>query len=364
MAAEAKAVRRGPDPGFWSGRRVFLTGHSGFKGAWLLAWLQKLGAVVNGYALAPEPGPSLFADLFPDANAVGRYGDIRDEVATHAAMVAAEPEIVLHLAAQSLVRRSYAAPLETLATNVMGTAHVLEAARACASVRAVVIVSSDKCYENREWFWPYREGEQLGGRDPYSASKACTEIVTAAWRSSFALQRGLLIASARAGNVIGGGDWAPDRLLPDCARAFVGRNPVVLRNPHATRPWQHVLEPLSGYLMLAELLLGIDGASFADAWNFGPAPEDAQSVGIVARHAADAWGSGASIKILRDDGPHEAGFLAVDCSRARIRLNWQPRWRLPEAVTRTMRFYRAHWEGQAAGRLVANDIEQYATPTE
>ncbi|MBY0338972.1 MAG: CDP-glucose 4,6-dehydratase [Acetobacteraceae bacterium] len=351
-----------PAASFWSGRRVFLTGHTGFKGAWLAAWLRSLGASVHGYALPPEPGPSLFRDLFPQPDAVGRFGDIRDAAATRAAMEAARPEIVLHLAAQALVRRSYADPLETFATNVMGTAHVLEAARAVASVRAVVVVSSDKCYENREWVWPYREDEALGGHDPYSASKACTEIAAAAWRRSFGAE-GKLIASARAGNVIGGGDWAADRLLPDCARAFAAGQPVRLRNPHATRPWQHVLEPLSGYLRLAEVLLGPEGARFAAAWNFGPVPEDAEPVGLVARLAAEAWGPEAVVEIAPDGGPHEAGFLSVDASRARALLGWRPRWRLAQAVARTLRFYRAQHEGARPAALVAADIAAYATPS-
>ncbi|MBV8511244.1 MAG: CDP-glucose 4,6-dehydratase, partial [Xanthobacteraceae bacterium] len=266
-----------PNVEFWRGKRVLVTGHTGFKGAWLTMWLRRLGAQPAGFALAPDTTPNLaeLSDLERQIPCV--RGDIRDQITVRDAMAELAPEIVFHLAAQSLVRTSYQQPVQTFETNVLGTIHVMEAARITPSVRALVVVTSDKCYENREWLWPYREDEPLGGYDPYSASKACTEIAVAAWRRSFLSEsrreRPLAMASARAGNVIGGGDWSTDRLIPDCVRAFASGTPVQIRNTVATRPWQHVLEPLSGYLLLAERLWQ-DGAKVAEAWNFGPTVDD------------------------------------------------------------------------------------------
>ena len=344
-----------PDPAFWRDRRVFLTGHTGFKGAWLGLWLHRLGARVHGFALPPESS-SLAADL-GTAHLVSTHGDIRDPAALAAAVAAADPEIVLHLAAQSLVRVSYRAPIDTFATNVMGTAHVIEAARHAPRVRALVCVTSDKCYENREWSRAYRETDALGGHDPYSASKACAEILAASWRRSFLTDRTppLALATARAGNVIGGGDWAADRLIPDCIRAFVAGRTVAIRNPRATRPWQHVLEPLCGYLILAETLFD-RGTDAAAAWNFGPPAADVRPVADVVARLAQTWGDGAAWRIDAAPQPHEAGTLAVDAARARARLGWRPRLTLETALDWTARWYRA---GTDPARLVLRDIENY-----
>ena len=351
-----------PDPGFWRGKRVFLTGHTGFKGAWLTMWLQHLGAEVTGFALAPET-PSL-----ADAVGIGRRvtsieGDICDRAALSQAAQAADPEVILHMAAQALVRLSYREPVRTFATNVMGTAHVLEAARHAPSLRAVVIVTTDKCYENREWPWPYRETDALGGHDPYSASKACAELVTAAWRRSFLFggQAGgppVAVATARAGNVIGGGDWSADRLVPDCIRAFAAGRAAAVRSPNATRPWQHVLEPLCGYLLLAERLW-TSGQAFAEAWNFGPVMDDVQPVSRVVQLLAQAWGDSAAVDVVDGPHPHEAGFLAVDPALARARLGWRPRLRLEPALDWTGRWYKQHAGNADAARLVEADIERY-----
>jgi CDP-glucose 4,6-dehydratase len=265
---------------------------------------------------------------------------------------------VLHLAAQSLVQRSYRMPAATYQTNVMGTVNLLEAVRDTPSVRAVVIVTSDKCYENQEWAWAYRENEALGGYDPYSSSKACVEILVAAWRRSFLQGAGVAVATARAGNVIGGGDWADDRLIPDCIRALASGKPALIRNPHSTRPWQHVLEPLTGYLSLAERL-STDGVAMAEAWNFGPAIDDVEPVRLVADRIAVLWGDGASCAYMNTDAYHEAGLLAVDAAKARARLHWRPRLRLSAALDWTVTWYKRHQEGVAADALVLADIERY-----
>ncbi len=346
-----------PRPAAWAGRRVFLTGHTGFKGGWLALWLQRLGASVSGLSLAAEPG-SLgqalgIARLMPSVTA-----DIRDAAGLRRAMAAAAPEVVFHLAAQALVRLSYADPLGTLATNVMGTAHLLDAVRTTPSVRAVVIVTTDKCYENREWPWPYRETDALGGHDPYSASKAAAELVTAAWRRSFLAERGVAVASVRAGNVVGGGDWADDRLVPDCIRAFAAGQPVRIRNPAATRPWQHVLDPLCGYLLLAERLLGEQDA--AQAWNFGPGPDDVRPVADVVGHLAEAWGDGAAWAAAPGEHPHEAGLLAVDAALARARLGWRPRLPLAMALRQTAGWYKRQRAGEDPHRLILAEIAAYA----
>ena len=350
-----------PNPAFWNGRRVFLTGHTGFKGAWLAFWLRSLGVKLVGFSLPPEPGPNLFSALFPHAAEVGSFGDIRDAAMTRQAMAAAAPEIVLHLAAQSLVRRSYDAPLETLATNVMGTAHVLEAARAVGSVRAVIVVSSDKCYENREWLYPYREDDALGGHDPYSASKAAAEIVAASYRDAFLREQGVALATARAGNVIGGGDWSADRLIPDAIRAWQTGASLTIRRPHAVRPWQHAMEPLAAYLALAQALWH-DPAK-AGAYNFGPASGDSATVGEVATLASRAFGGGNWHCPDADSGPHEAGLLGLEVAHARTALGVVPRWTLEEAVARTMRWYRAHADGADAGALCGDDMAAYVAGT-
>ncbi len=288
--------------------------------------------------------------------------DLRDREAVHERFAQRRPEIVFHLAAQSLVRRSYVAPVDTFAVNVLGTAHVLEAACRTESVRALVVVTTDKCYENREWCWGYREIDRLGGHDPYSASKACAELLTASWRRSFASEHRPAIATARAGNVIGGGDWARDRLLPDCVRAFAAGKPVTLRRPHAVRPWQHVLEPLAAYLLLAERLVESPEQA-ADAWNFGPAAEDVRTVREVVERAAALWGKGAHWEIDPDaaSAPHEASALALDCAKARTRLGWRPRTDFATALASTIEWYRAHHEGACARALCERQIEAFWT---
>lgn len=346
---------------FWSGRRVLVTGHTGFKGAWLSLWLSSLGAEVHGLALAPPTEPSLY-----QVAGIGKLlaSDMRTDIRglndVLSAFESIKPEVVFHLAAQSLVNYSYEYPIETFAVNVLGTAHVLEAVRHSPSVRAVVIVTTDKCYENREWLHPYRETDRLGGHDPYSASKACAELVAATWRNSFftSNQHHARIATARAGNVIGGGDWAAQRLIPDCVRAYRAGAGVTLRYPQAVRPWQHVLEPLAGYLALAERLTGEDGENFAQPWNFGPDVEDSRPVGDVARMVGDQFG----ISIDMPKTPptrHEAGLLRLDSTLAKERLGWRPRWALPQAVSSTVEWYR-HWlAGSNMHEYSISQIDQY-----
>lgn len=331
-------------PDFWSGKSVFLTGHTGFKGAWLTAWLLRLGARVHGYALDPATSPSLY-DLLGLCEKVESdiRADVRDASAVQAAMSNARPDVVLHLAAQPLVRDSYADPLGTLATNVLGTANVLEAARRCENLGAVVVITTDKCYENHEWSFPYRESDSLGGHDPYSSSKACAEIVAASWRASFfAGETAPRIATARAGNVIGGGDWAKDRLIPDCVRAFASGQPVRLRYPQAVRPWQHVMDPLMGYLMLAEKLCKADGGRFANAWNFGPDLRGDATVLQVATTMANAL-SGRVELATEEATLHEATTLRLDSTRSQVLLGWKPRWMIDLAIDHTAEWYRA-WQ--------------------
>ncbi|GAA3722719.1 CDP-glucose 4,6-dehydratase [Sphingomonas cynarae] len=334
----------GINPGFWAGKRVFLTGHTGFKGSWLSLWLQAMGAKVTGFALAPPTSPSLFDVARVADGMTSIIGDIRDAAALEAALVAADPELVLHMAAQPLVRASYDDPVGTYATNVMGTVHLLEAVRRAPSVRACVVVTTDKCYENREWVWGYREDEPMGGYDPYSNSKGCAELVISAYRRSFLTAQGIALASGRAGNVIGGGDWATDRLIPDILRAVESGSPVMIRNPLAIRPWQHVLEPLSGYLVLAEALCH-DAANAAQAWNFGPRDDDARPVQWIVERMCDAWGEGATWTRDESVQPHEAHYLKLDISKARAGLHWQPRWTLAETLDSIVAWHRAWLAG-------------------
>jgi CDP-glucose 4,6-dehydratase len=348
----------------WRGRRAFLTGHTGFKGGWLTLWLARLGAQVRGYALDPATEPNLFTAAAVASIAEDVRGDILDRSRLEAAMREFQPEVVFHLAAQPLVRRSYADPLGTYATNVMGTAHVLEAVRRTPSVRAVVCVTTDKCYENREWVWPYRETDALGGYDPYSSSKACAEIVSAAYRRSFFSgegreEPGVALATARAGNVIGGGDWSEDRLIPDLIRGFQSGKAVLIRRPRAIRPWQHVLEPAHGYLLLAERLLA-DGAQFASAYNFGPGHEDAWPVERIADHMAASWGNGAHWARDAEPGVHEAGTLRLDASRARQELGWQPQLSIETALDWTVNWYRAFQQGSNMQEFTWSQIADYA----
>lgn len=352
---------------FWRGKKVFLTGHTGFKGSWLSLWLQQLGAELTGYALVPPTNPSLFEVACVEKGMTSIIGDIRDGVALASAMRQAEPEIVIHMAAQPLVRRSYVDPVETYSTNVMGTVHLLEAVRQTLSVRAVVNVTTDKCYENKEWVWGYRENEPMGGFDPYSSSKGCAELVTAAYRNSFFNPNRysvhqVALATARAGNVIGGGDWAEDRLIPDILAAFEKAQPVVIRNPHATRPWQHVLEPLRGYLTLAEKLY-TDGTGFAEAFNFGPQSDDAQPVEWIVKQLAQKWGNNASWQIDAGDHPHEANYLKLDISKAGHRLNWQPSMRLDLALSMIVDWARERSIGTDMRTFTQSQIQAYQAQT-
>ncbi len=347
------------DPDFWKGKRVFLTGHTGFKGSWLSLWLQSLGATVKGYALAPDTEPALFDVADVSQGMVHEIGDIRDLAQVKKSVLEFDPEILIHMAAQPLVRLSYKDPVETYATNVMGTVHVLEAARQSPSLRAFVNVTTDKCYENREWEWGYREYEPMGGHDPYSNSKGCSELVTSAYRRSFFTDGGQVgVATARAGNVIGGGDWATDRLIPDILRAFEKQNPVTIRNPKATRPWQHVLEPLSGYLVLAENLYR-DPAAYADGWNFGPRDEDAKSVEWILDRMVQMWGKGARWQLEEKPQPHEARFLKLDISKARAHLGWSPAWELSETLERIVTWHQSWLSGNDMRAACEAEIMDY-----
>lgn len=345
-ALESLVMKAAVDQGFWQGKRVFLTGHTGFKGGWLSLWLASMGAKVTGYSRSPGTQPNLFESASVETVLERSIiGDIRDANALAVAMSDAQPEIVLHLAAQALVRYSYVNPVETYSTNVMGTVHVLEAIRQCKSVRAAVMVTSDKCYQNNEWPWGYRENEPMGGHDPYSNSKGCAELVTAAYRQSFFSGENVVaIATGRAGNVIGGGDWSADRLVPDALAAFhAGRN-LMIRNPNAIRPWQHVLEPLSGYLTLAQALVA-GGAEYTGGWNFGPNDADARSVREVIEMVIEQWGASAAWQQDGSEQPYEANFLKLDCSKARQLLGWTPRWNLSKAVAETVAWHRT-WQSQ------------------
>lgn len=348
---------------FWRGRRVFLTGHTGFKGGWLSLWLQQLGAELTGYALQPSSQSNLFEKANVGACMKSIIGDIRDGGKLLAAVREAAPDVVIHMAAQPLVRRSYVDPVETYSTNVMGTVHLLEAVRHCASVRSVVNVTTDKCYENREWLWPYRENEAMGGYDPYSSSKGCSELVTASYRNSFFNakshnQHQLALASARAGNVIGGGDWSDDRLVPDILGAFSRSEPVMIRKPNAVRPWQHVLEPLRGYLTLAERLF-IEGASYAEAFNFGPREDDAQPVEWIVRQLAAMWGDSALWQLDGANHPHEASMLRLDATKAANRLAWRPALNLDAALQLTVDWARANLDGLNMHAFTLSQINDY-----
>lgn len=348
------------DSAFWRGRRVFLTGHTGFKGTWLSLWLQHLGAEVVGYALEPPTQPSMFEIVHCADRMVSVVGDIRDLGHMRDEMSKHQPDVVLHLAAQALVRRSYADPVETYSTNVMGTVNLLEAVRACPSVKVVVNVTTDKCYENREWEWAYRESDPMGGHDPYSNSKGCAELVTAAYRNSFftGSPDSPAVATARAGNVIGGGDWASDRLLPDIIRSISAAKPVLIRNPDAIRPWQHVLEPLGGYLVLAQHLWS-DGAAFAGGWNFGPADNDAKPVRWIADRITRTWGDDASWTLDREDHPHEANYLKLEISKSVNRLGYRPRVGLATALDWVVEWYRAQLDGSDMATVTREQIDRF-----
>ncbi len=348
---------------FWAGKRVFVTGHTGFKGGWLCLWLKQLGATVTGYALAPNTKPSLFESAAVSTGMDSILADVRAYDRLLQALKTAQPDIVFHLAAQPLVRYSYANPRETYETNVMGTVNLLDALRSVESARAAVIVTSDKCYENREWEWGYRENEPMGGHDPYSNSKGCAELVTAAMRNSYfgpGNTHTLGVASARAGNVIGGGDWSLDRLVPDMVRAIEAGRPVEIRHPGAIRPWQHVLEPLSGYMQLARKLYAA-GPAHVGAWNFGPSSDDAQTVEYIVERLVARWGDGASW--AKDDGqhPHEAHYLKLDSSKARTHLGWRPVLSLDETLAWIVDWYLAHARRENMSAFTLAQIERYTS---
>jgi CDP-glucose 4,6-dehydratase len=348
---------------FWAGRKVFITGHTGFKGSWLCLWLQSLGAELTGFSLEPPTNPSLFKVARVELGMTSLIGDIRDAKSLMQAVITARPEVVIHMAAQPLVRYSYDHPVETYATNVMGTVHLLEAVRAVGTVRSVVVVTSDKCYENKEWVWGYRENEPMGGHDPYSNSKGCSELVVSSYRSSYFNpstyeNHGVALASARSGNVIGGGDWAGDRLIPDTLRAIEADQPVMIRNPHAIRPWQHVLEPLMGYLMLANKLYE-KGAEFAEGWNFGPNEHDAKPVGWIVEKITEQWGSGATWVLDGQTHLHEANYLKLDCSKAKSEIDWQPRWNLEMAISKIIHWHRSYLGGEDMHRITLDQIDSY-----
>lgn len=357
-------LKRMVDGRFWRGRRVLITGHTGFKGSWLTIWLNELGAETYGYALTPSGEHSIFRDAgIAETMRHSIYGSVLDAENVLRTLNDTRPEIVFHLAAQPLVRASYENPIETFATNVLGTAHVLEAIRKCRSTKAFVNITTDKVYENQEWIYGYREVDRLGGFDPYSSSKACSELVTAAYRNSYFNEQSydnhlVSVATARSGNVIGGGDWAQDRLVPDVMRAFATSHAISLRYPNSTRPWQHVLEPLSGYLLLAESLCTV-GPSFSGAWNFGPRSEDVASVGEVANRLAALWGSRVSIEIDQADHPHETRFLSLDSSKARMHLGWVPHWDLQTSLEKAVEWYRGFFEGQDLLSLCRSQINSF-----
>ena len=346
---------------FWNGKRVFVTGHTGFKGGWAALWLHKLGAIVKGYALAPNTAVSLYDVAKISAIAESQLGDVRDLDSLRRSIFDFSPEIVIHMAAQPLVRASYIDPVGTYQTNVMGTVNLFEAVRASKSVKAVVNVTTDKCYQNNEWDWGYRENEPMGGYDPYSNSKGCSELVTSAYRQSFFNgNSGVSLASARAGNVIGGGDWSDDRLIPDALKAFDSGNPVIIRNPLATRPWQHVLEPISGYLELAEKLY-LSEDNFAEGWNFGPNDEDCKPVGEVMDYLVDQWPSSVCWELDQSVQPHEAQLLKLDISKAKARLNWHPRWGLEKTLQSILNWHHSWLDDEDMKTVTFSQIKDYET---
>ena len=348
------------DSSFWKGKKVFLTGHTGFKGSWLSLWLQNMGAIIKGYSLNVNTNPALFLEANVAEEMDSEIGDIRNLEQLTKSMVSFSPDILIHMAAQPLVRLSYLEPVDTYTTNVIGTVNVLESARKCSNLKAIVSVTTDKCYENKEWEWGYRENEPMGGHDPYSSSKGCAELVTSAYRRSFFnSEETASLASARAGNVIGGGDWSEDRLIPDILRAFQKSESVLIRNPLSTRPWQHVLEPLSGYLVLAQELF-LNGDTFAEGWNFGPKDQDCRSVSWILDKMVKYWGNNASWSLDKKYNPHEAGFLKLDCSKASNRLKWNPKWNLQLTLKSIVDWHQLYTNGGDIKKQCLKEINTYS----
>jgi len=352
------------DKSFWRNKKIFITGHTGFKGSWLCLILHSLGAKITGYALPPPTDPNLFTLSKISELVHSVVADIRDFDSLKKAIISAQPDIIFHMAAQSLVRESYKIPVETYSVNVMGTVNLFEAIRNTEGIKAVINVTTDKCYENREWLWGYRENEPLGGYDPYASSKACSELITAAYKSSFFNPRdyhshGVGIASVRAGNAIGGGDWATDRLFPDCVRALLSREEILMRNPQSIRPWQHVLEPLSGYLLLAQNLYE-KGPKYSEAWNFGPDDSDAKPVEWIVKKICEKWGRGASYEIDKGIHPHEAHYLKLDCSKAKALLGWYPKWNLDQAIDMVLEWTKTYAENQDVRAICLKQIRDYS----
>ncbi|WP_337099011.1 CDP-glucose 4,6-dehydratase [Paenibacillus sp. YIM B09110] len=348
---------------FWLNKKVFITGHTGFKGSWLSLWLSSLGAKVTGYALEAPTTPSLYRLGRIDALIHSVMGDIRDRSKLREALNAAEPDIVFHMAAQPLVRESYRNPVETYEVNVLGTVYLLDAVKelgkAGKPVKAIVNITTDKCYENKEWIWGYRETDALGGYDPYSNSKACSELVTDSyWNSYFKLSGSTMVATARAGNVIGGGDWADDRLIPDCLRAIAAGEAITIRNPNAIRPWQHVLEPLSGYMQLAEKLV-TEGSRYCGAWNFGPNDESVRTVEWVVGQLNSRWGKNVNIQLEQQIQPHEAGLLKLDCSKSNTILGWEPKWRLEETIGQIVAWHKRYEQADDVRDICLHQINEY-----
>jgi len=344
------------DPRFWKNKKVFITGHTGFKGAWLCLWLNLMGAKISGYALRPPTRPSLFDLCGVDEIVSSHTADIRNFRALRSALISEKPEIVIHMAAQPLVRESYSDPVGTYTTNVIGTVNLLEAVRSCGGVKALVNVTTDKCYENKESSRGYREADPLGGFDPYSSSKACSELVTAAYRSSF-LGDKMSVATARAGNTIGGGDWGADRLVPDLIKALMKSRKLLIRSPRSVRPWQHVLEPLSGYLLLSERLYE-DGAKYAEAWNFGPDHKDARNVEWIVKRLISKLG-GVSYAVDRSKQPHETSYLSLDASKAKKRLGWRPVWDVETAIDMVVDWTNAYKAGKDVKKVCLDQIKTY-----
>ena len=345
------------DKNFWAGKRVFLTGHTGFKGSWLSVWLHSLGAIVKGYALNPPASLSLFNEAKVGLLVDSEIGDIRDQNTLYESMTTFNPDILIHMAAQPLVRYSYDAPIETYEVNVIGTAKVLEVARSCPNLKAIINVTTDKCYENNETSQGYKENDPMGGHDPYSSSKGCAELVTSAYRRSFLRDLGIGIASVRAGNVIGGGDWANDRLIPDILRSFEKNEPVVIRSPKSKRPWQHVLEPLSGYLILAERLYE-NQEEYSEGWNFGPNEQDVKPVDWILEHMIELW-PGASWMLDENENPYEAKLLNLDISKAAGLLGWTPTWNLPMTLNNIIRWHNLWRSGADIQKVCINEINNF-----